>query len=272
VHDQIGLRHILDEDPDLAESIEGARRIIARRRAVASVLTLDTGPVDLAGAFAQAAGWLGLLVLDGLVLRHMRVLGRSTTQVLGAGDVLCPWESQEGWVPLPAEATFEVVMPARIALLDDRFAERVRPWPEIASALIGRVERRAESLALARTVGTYPRVDVRIVALLWELAQRWGRVIADEVVVLPLPLTHRVLARIVGCERQSVTSALSALRRDGLVERSDRGFVLHGTLPLQVAFLLSRGARERRPGRFTVVPGEGRGAAAGARFPTRSTG
>jgi CRP/FNR family transcriptional regulator, cyclic AMP receptor protein len=261
MYDQTGLRHILDEDLDLADSIDGARRIVARRRAVAPVLDLDTGPVDLARPFAQMVGWLGLLVLDGLVLRHIRVLGRSTTQVLGAGDVLCPWESQEEWALLPSEATFEVVMPARIALLDDRFAERVRPWPEIASALIGRVERRAESLALARTVGTYPRVDVRIVALLWNLAQRWGRVVEDETVVLPLPLTHRVLARIVGCERQSVTSALSALRRDGLVERSERGFMLHGTLPLQVAFLLSRGARERRPGRFTVVPGGARGAA-----------
>lgn len=272
MHDQIGLRHILDEDPDLAESIEGPRRIIARRRAVASVLRLDTGPVELASRFAQAEGWLGLLVLDGLVLRHLRVLGRSTTQVLGAGDVLCPWESQEGWVLLPSEATFEVVMPARIALLDDRFAERVRPWPEIASALIGRVERRAESLALARTVGTYPRLDVRIVVLLWDLAQRWGRVIEDETVVLPLPLTHRVLAHIVGCERQSVTSALSALRRDGLVERNEHGFVLRGTLPLQVSFLLSRGARDRRPGRFTVVPGGARASAASARFPKRSTG
>ncbi len=271
MHDQVGLHHILDEDPDLADALEGARRVVARRRAVASVLSLDTGPVDLAGPFAQVAGWLGLLVLDGLVLRHMRVLGRSTTQVLGAGDVLCPWESQEEWTPLPSEATFEVVMPARIALLDDRFAERVRPWPEIASALIGRVERRAESLALARTVGTYPRVDVRIVTLLWDLAQRWGRVVEDETVVLPLPLTHRVLARIVGCERQSVTSALSGLRHDGLVDRSERGFVLHGTLPLQVAFLLSRGPRERRPGRFTVVPGGAR-AAAGAHLPNRSTG
>jgi CRP-like cAMP-binding protein len=272
MHGQIGLRHILDEDPDLAESIEGARRVIARRRAVASVVTLETGPVDLARPFGQVAGWLGLLVLDGLILRHVRVLGRSTTQVLGAGDVFCPWESQEEWVLLRSEASFEVVMAARVALLDDRFAERVRPWPQIASALIGRIERRAESLALARTVGTYPRVDVRIVALLWDLAQRFGRVIEDETVVLPLPLTHRVLARIVGCERQSVTSALGALRRDGLVERSDRGFMLHGTLPLQMAFLLSRGARERRSGRFTVVPGEGRGAAASARFPTRSTG
>ncbi|HET8672811.1 MAG TPA: Crp/Fnr family transcriptional regulator [Thermoleophilaceae bacterium] len=258
--DQIGLRHILDEDPDLGESIEGARRVIARRRAVASVVRLETGPADLARPFGQTAGWLGLLVLDGLILRHMRVLGRATTQVLGAGDVLCPWEGREEWLLLPSESSLEVVMPARIALLDDRFAERVRPWPEIAAALIGRVERRAESLALARTVGTYPRVDVRIVALLWDLAQRFGRVVEDETVVLPLPLTHRVLARIVGCERQSVTSALGALRRDGLVERSDRGFMLHGTLPLQVAFLLSRGARERRPGRFTVVPGGARGA------------
>jgi CRP-like cAMP-binding protein len=271
VQRQTGLRHILDEDPDLAEGLDTTRRTIARRRAVAPVVHLNTGPVDLCAPFANRAGWLGLLVLDGLVLRHVTVLGRSTTHVLGAGDVLCPWEIEAEWALLPSEASFEVVMPARVALLDERFAERVRPWPEIASALIGRVERRAESLALARTVGTYPRVDVRIVALLWELAQRWGHVVEDETVVLPLRLTHRVLARIVGCERQSVTTALSALRRDGLITRGEEGFLLHGTLPLQVAFLLSRGAGERSPRRFTVVRGGAWRRTAGG-LETRSTG
>jgi CRP/FNR family transcriptional regulator, cyclic AMP receptor protein len=246
------LVHILDEDPDLAIGLLGARRATARRRALASVVELGRGTVDFIAAYGSSSGWFGLLVLDGLILQNASVLGRASAQVLAAGDIFCPWELEQDCALLPATVSYEVVTPSRVALLDDAFAERVRPWPEIASALISKADRRAHGLTVTHGLAAYPRVDVRIVALLWQLAERSGMVLEDATVLLPLSLTHDTIARIVGCQRSSVSSALSTLRRDGLVLRDESGWILHGSLPLQIEYLLTR--TSRRP--LAVVSGD----------------
>lgn len=245
------LVHVLDEDPDLAVALGGPQRSAARRRALAPVVWVDPGPADFIGAYGSATGWLGLLVVDGLILQHSSVLGRSSTQVLTAGDVFCPWEIENDGSVLPSTVSFELLTRSRVALLDADFAERIRPWPEIVSALIGRADRRTHGRTVSNGLAAYPRVDIRIVALLWELAERVGVAVADEEVVLPLPLTHRTLAKIVGCERTSVTSALGALRRENLVVRDAGGWILRGSLPRNVELLLARGPT--RP--FAMVEG-----------------
>lgn len=245
------LVQVLDEDPDLAIALRGPRRSAARRRALAPVVRIDPGPADFIGAYGSATGWLGLLVLDGLILKHASVLGQSSTQVLVAGDLFCPWEIEDDCAPVPSTVSFELLTRSRVALLDADFAGRVRPWPEIASALIGRADQRAHGRTVANALAAYPRVDIRIVALLWELAERVGTAVDDETVVLPLPLTHRTLAMIVGCERTSVTSVLGALRRQNLVIRDSGGWILRGSLPRQVEILLARGST--RP--FAIVAG-----------------
>jgi CRP-like cAMP-binding protein len=51
-------------------------------------------------------------------------------------------------------------------------------------------------------------------------------------VQLSVPLTHELLARIVGARRPTVTSALRNLRADGLVTRGPGGsWLLHGEPP-----------------------------------------
>jgi CRP/FNR family transcriptional regulator, cyclic AMP receptor protein len=234
------LIHLLDEDPDLAAGISANRMPLARQRAVAYVVGEDPGPADFLGAYGAAAGWLGLLLLDGLVLQHAAVLDRTSTQVLAPGDVFCPWEFDQECALQPSAITFEVIAPSRLALLDDEFAARVRPWPQIASALIGRAARRAHGFTVAHGLATYPRVDVRVVALLWHLAERCGVALADETVVLPLALTPWTIARIVGCEPGLVRSALGTMRREGLVSPTAGGWLLSGTLSMQIEFLLAR--------------------------------
>jgi CRP-like cAMP-binding protein len=74
------------------------------------------------------------------------------------------------------------------------------------------------------------RVNTRLLMLLWHLADRWGRV-RTEGVMLPLHLTHSVLADLVAARRPTVTSSLSELTRNGLVTPRDRGWLLHGDPP-----------------------------------------
>ena len=72
------------------------------------------------------------------------------------------------------------------------------------------------------------RVDDRLLALLWCLAERWGRVVPGGVLV-SLRLSHRTLAGMVGARRPSVTTALGQLMARGEIERrADGEWILRG--------------------------------------------
>ena len=75
------------------------------------------------------------------------------------------------------------------------------------------------------------RVDDRLLALLWCLAERWGRVVPGGVLV-NLRLPHRTLAGMVGARRPSVTTALGQLiSREEIERRPDGGWLLRGDPP-----------------------------------------
>src|SRR5918998_361959 len=63
------------------------------------------------------------------------------------------------------------------------------------------------NLAVALAISHHQRVDDRLMLTLWHLAERWGRV-RREGIVVPLPLSHQRLADLVGAQRQSVTTAM----------------------------------------------------------------
>ena len=74
---------------------------------------------------------------------------------------------------------------------------------------------RARAAGFLRAVTHLTRVDDRLLVLMWFLAERWGRV-RPEGVVVPLKLTHQLLAALVGAKRPSVTTALGELTAAGL--------------------------------------------------------
>jgi CRP/FNR family cyclic AMP-dependent transcriptional regulator len=89
-------------------------------------------------------------------------------------------------------------------------------------------------LAVALAIAHHQRVEDRLVLTLWHLAERWGRV-GPEGVIVPLPLSHQRLADLVGAHRPSVTTAMGALARSGVVSRRDDGvWVLHGAPPAEL--------------------------------------
>ena len=74
-------------------------------------------------------------------------------------------------------------------------------------------------------------MDRRLKALFWHLAERWGRVSGDGVIV-PLALTHRILGQLVGARRPTVSTALSELaEREELTRRPDGSWLLRGDPP-----------------------------------------
>jgi CRP/FNR family transcriptional regulator, cyclic AMP receptor protein len=218
---------VLDADPELGELLAPAEFEVARRALLARVT-----PVG-AGRWRPEKNWtdvahptLGLLVLDGLIIRQISVAERPSTELLGAGDVLRPWD-QDADVGLPLRISWEVLQDTRLALLDRRFVEAASRWPGVIDAIAGRAQRRSRWLAFLLAMKQIMRVEGRLLVLLWALAERWG-VMTPRGVHLRLKLTHEALGKLVGARRPSVTTALGALADAGLLERLPDGYRLHG--------------------------------------------
>jgi hypothetical protein len=216
-----GREPILREDPDLLEGLDAHGARTAMAAATALVAEVPRGPWR-PPEHIEARGAPGLLLLEGVVVRRSWLAGRAAPELLGQGDILRPWQHDGEDAMLPYRVSWEVLEHARIAILDARFAHAVTPWPAIMTALIGRSLRRAAWQGVARLVGGMPRVDQRLLVLFWHLAERWGRVTTDGVLV-PLELTHAAVAELVSARRPSVTTALGELSEQQLLLRPGRG-------------------------------------------------
>ena len=95
---------------------------------------------------------------------------------------------------------------------------------------MARAAERSERLAVQQAIAQLPRVDLRILALLWHLTERTGRV-GSEGVILPVPLTHELLGRLVGARRPTVSLALKQLTQRGHVARHPEGWQLSQAMP-----------------------------------------
>jgi CRP/FNR family transcriptional regulator, cyclic AMP receptor protein len=106
-------------------------------------------------------------------------------------------------------------------------SSRLADSRDIVESLVLRCADRAEAVAIQRSITAHVRVDVRVLAYLWHLADRFG-VVVPGAVKLDIPLTHAVLARLVGARRPTVTTALQRLLQLGYLRREGRAFVLVG--------------------------------------------
>jgi hypothetical protein len=222
---------LVDADPDLADVVPKAEMARARREAIARVKTLPIGPWNATEAFEADAHHQGFLIVEGLLSRTVDVLGRRCVELIGHGDVMRPWAWDPEGSHVSAEVGWIVLDPACLAVLDHGLVQRVAPYPQLGVELFSRGTRRAHHLAVALAISHHQRVDDRLMLTLWHLAERWGRV-APEGIVLPLPLSHQRLADLVGAHRPSVTTAMGELARNGAISRRASGeWVLHGQPP-----------------------------------------
>jgi CRP-like cAMP-binding protein len=213
--------YVLDHDAGLRRVLREPDRSRARQHAVAGFAELPGGAWDpLARPMPEAE--LGLLVLQGLLIREVEVPEARCGELLGPGALLRPWDDQAPDAPMRRDVTWQVVEPTRLAVLDRHFLRVVAHWPALVTALVARATERAHDLAVMMSVQSLKRVDARLLAFFWHLADRYGKVTAEGVLV-PLALTHRQLALLVGAQRPSVTSALGALAERDLLRRDAHG-------------------------------------------------
>jgi CRP/FNR family cyclic AMP-dependent transcriptional regulator len=226
----VGIR-VLEAQPDLGEGLDEEQAALARRHAIALLDSVDTGPWRPRERYQPTSGSLGLLIIEGVLARDIRIAGRWCSELLGPGDVLRPWDYDDSaGESVQSDSSWSVLRPVRIAVLDERFARVAGRWPQVIAALISRTLRRSRWMTILLAISNLTRVDERVTALLWHLADRWGTV-TPEGVVVPVSLTHDMIGRLVGAHRPSVTSAVGDLQRRGVLTRREDGWVLHGEPP-----------------------------------------
>jgi CRP-like cAMP-binding protein len=209
---------LLQADEELADGIPAHELPLARRLLVSERLDLDLGPWFPADLVRPGRETFAFLILAGAVARELHLLDRGTLQLLGPGDLLRPGQGPRG---LPATMSWTALRPSSLAVLDRRFALAARRWPSLAARIQGRLLDQMDRLSLDAAVAHLPKTEQRVLAVLWHLADRWGRVTPRGVLV-PLPLTHDVLGRLAAAQRPTVTLALAQLALDGMLSRVPR--------------------------------------------------
>ena len=121
-------------------------------------------------------------ILDGVLARELVVADHVSAELLGPGDLVRPVAGrQPRRACCPSTRVWSVLSPLTVAVLDRRFAAEVARYPEITAALFDRLSERSLRLATTQAISQLTRVDRRLKALFWHLAERWGRVSGDGV-------------------------------------------------------------------------------------------
>jgi hypothetical protein len=219
---------LLDLDPDLGRLLSPEAWASAQQEVVVRVAILRRGPWRVEQLTTADAAHLGLLVIDGLMGRELLAEDVRSLELLGPGDLLCPWDGSTDAELLRAEVHWSALADTRLALLDRTVAARIGQYPELLAALLRRSFERSDRLAVSQAICQFRRVDRRVLSLLWHIAERWGRV-TPAGVAIPLDLSHRMLAQLIGARRPTVSTALGELARTGeIVRAADGTWILAG--------------------------------------------
>jgi hypothetical protein len=229
-----GAVKVFEHDRGLLAGLDREAAAEARAVAVAPTIMVDVGRWTPPRA-DRCGRLLGLLVLEGLMTRCTEVDDVQCPDLVGAGDLLRPWDDDDGErIDVRVTTSWTVLQPVRLAVLDARFVEALRRWPWIVNALMSRAVQRSNSMALRMAIPQIRRADDRIRMLFRDLADRWGRV-TPEGTLVPLPLTNQLIAQLVCLRRPTVSSTMGRLAEDGEIVRRADGFLLAAPPPAAAA-------------------------------------
>ena len=218
-------RQLLEEDAELGSGLAGDE--LATASAALPVAVVEIGRGEWNPPDQQPGRQCGYLLLEGKLLREVRIFRDWNAELLLSGDVLRPWLEDSASFML---ARWTALERSRLAVLDIATIQRMARWAPLLDAFFERVMRRSRSLAAHAAIESLHRVEDRLLLLFWHIAERCGR-IEDGKVVAPIKLTHDELSRLVGAQRPTVSSALMELSKGGKLERGDDGWILSGEPP-----------------------------------------
>ncbi|MCB0859550.1 MAG: Crp/Fnr family transcriptional regulator [Solirubrobacterales bacterium] len=213
---------LLDAAPSLARGIE--RRVLdeAREKLRVEVRRVEAGPWEGAGAQPSSPLFLGYLILEGAVTREILVSSRPSIELLGPGDLIRPWVVPQELGAMHVTDEWALLATSHVAIVGEDFHEQAREFPSILTVLMDRVVARARWLGFQVALSQLTRIDHRLLLTFRYVAERWG-VGGPRGVRIPIRLSHRNLAALIGARRPKVSSALTTLADSGLVEQAPDG-------------------------------------------------
>ena len=180
------------------------------------------GTTSLRTDFEEAEAFGGL-VITGILVHEVRLGDRTGMRLLGPGDVIA---SPSGPDPLVVAGTrWLPAGPVRLAMFDDRLVLALRRWPRLMVGLYARLGQQADRLTAQLLICQLPRVEDRVLAMMWLLAESWGKV-TPAGTRLPLDLTHETIGMLIGARRPTVSLALRELAEQGAMVRHGSGWLL----------------------------------------------
>ncbi len=212
---------LLAADPELERLLRTEDRSLAERVTL-PVHEVPAGPVSLT-SLLQDPGAFAALVLDGILLQTVRLGDHTGLRLIGPGDLLAVRQSLG--TALMADATLRATVNTRLAVFGDEFLLAARRLPRLMAGLHDRSSDQSDRMLTQMMICQLPRVDDRLLSLLWLLAETWGRVTPSGTVV-PVHLTHGVLGGLIGARRSTVTLALKELTDRGAILRQSDGWLL----------------------------------------------
>ncbi len=216
---------VVDALPELHDALPPERRNLARRTLRAHPMQLLRGRWDAELDAPLIAGGAGFLVLEGALIRCVTAAHRTSAELLGPGDLLRPGRDPYGDAAFGSY--YRTISEVRLAVLDARFTYAAALVPELTPALVAAMTRRAGAVSRQLVIVQSQSVETRILTTLNYLAERWGVMTMDGI-VLPEFLSHGTLALLLGARRPSVTSAMVRLNARGEVQRRADGRWLLG--------------------------------------------
>ena len=202
---------VLDVDAELRNAVPAEHRERARPALVANVVRFEPGVAELDPTVLPASTF-ALLVASGTLMHEVMLADRELAELVLPGDVVPPWKPTMD--ALPTDRRFTALSKTHLVALDQRFIRAAATWPELLIAIHRRLNDQEHRVATHGVICQLPRVDQRLLAILWHLAGRIGTVTADGTEI-PLRVTHEQLGRLVGAQRPTVSLALRELAERG---------------------------------------------------------
>lgn len=162
-------------------------------------------------------------MLSGVVMSEASIAGRPCVRLVTPGEIVLFDEPESS--STSASWGLVVLADARVAVLDDRLLAIAQRWPRLLSAILKRAGQQSQQALLQQAISQLPRVEDRLLALVWSIADRQGVARPDGVWV-PMTLSHDTLAQMVGARRPTITLALRSLTEEGVLHAEKGGWLI----------------------------------------------
>jgi CRP/FNR family cyclic AMP-dependent transcriptional regulator len=182
---------------------------------------------ELADTLTATPTAFDFIVADGVVLKQTRYADRNSLELLGPGDVLAPPLTPSRQLETRATSTYQAHGQVSLAVIEDRFRTAARRWPQLSDVLHDRLARQTHRASMHLAILHIARADDRVLALFSDLAERFGHVTNDGIVI-DVELTQRLIGQLIGSRRPTVSRALEDLSTTGTLTRtSDNRWMLN---------------------------------------------